>query len=119
MKQEWVKGWKVIRINCGESRVSCTSDGHEVLYEKDKITGRPENCGPLAVFKTREVAREFKRRFWYHWRGCRIKIVKCLYKKSEDTYLWYDGSYCDHNHRPTRRELPKGTDFADEVKCLE
>jgi len=106
MKQDWKKGWKIIM---SYSRRSCTNDGHEVTYETNEITKRPNGCGPLAVFEIKKMARTFLKKF--RWNTHDRKIVKCLYKKSEDNHLWCKGYF--------RYGVPNGTRFADEVKCLE
>ena len=105
MKKEWKKGWKVIRKY---SRKSCSNISSRVVYHKNKITKRPEKCGPLAVFKTREKARVFIKNPSIQ---VRCKIVKCLYTKSIDRCLWNAHSKICH--------LPTGNVLADEVKCLE
>ena len=57
-ENEWKKGWKVInKLN----RMSCTilMRHHPVLYKKNEITTPESGCGPLAVFRTRELAIDF------------------------------------------------------------
>ena len=89
-KKKWLKGWKVIMR---DSRMSCVAHNFSsvlaskraaVLYKRNKITKNSKNCGPLAVFKTREEARKFIKRCFRELDNTR-KIVKCLYKKSEGT----------------------------------
>lgn len=114
-KQEWVKGWKVIKKS---DRRSCTALDRvtPVQYLKNKETKRPRRGGPLAVFETRARARQFKH--WYEHtfgRGCYWKIVKCKYIKSKDNSLW---EYCMCIDRKVRN-VPEGTAFADAVTCLE
>lgn len=116
MKNEWKKGWKVIQTkkNKIRTRISCTNIAFPVKYLKNKITRRPERCGPLAVFKTRKLAREFsKKGFWTN-----RKIVKCLYVSSEDTQLWRPSWHAPSKYLRSC-DLPEGTILADKVKCLE
>lgn len=111
MKQEWLKGWKVIMR---KTRESCTYDHRIVTYKKYGITGRPKHCGPLAVFKTRQAARKFLQTTWGHSKHSYNlrRIVKCLYKKAKATYLWT-------NYLSYDCYVPDGTDFAEKVNCLE
>ena len=118
MKQEWKKGWKVIRK---KDRMSCTADRRKnpVTYLKNEDAKRPEDEGPLAVFKTRDAARYFKRMNTAALFCCGKdwKIVKCTYIKSTALGLWewvYGSCYERSKHM-----LPNHTDFADSVTCLE
>ena len=105
---KWKKGWKVIMA---ATRVSCSNGMYRsVEYKKNKIVGRPKDCGPLAVFNTREAARNFAKRHLGYPRS--RKIVKCLYKKSKHSRLWVGALFSLFN-------LPEGTVLADKVKCLE
>lgn len=115
-EQKWIKGWKVITPH----RASCSWRTLSVMpkcyYHKNEITKRPEKCGPLTVFRTRQSARNFKKRLETNILSLRrhnFKIVKCLYQRSKDTHLWSDGWY-QNSH-----DLPTGTDFADSIICLE
>ena len=117
-KDAWIKGWKVIR----NDRMSCTADIRTlpILYLKNKETSRHNNqqvFGPLAVFKTRKYAREFKDEYGgrfctQHWKSTYWKVVRCEFKKSKAMALWENPC-----HRQCR--LPKGTVLAEKVKCLE
>ena len=110
---KWKKGWKVIRIDHQQNRVSCVTNGSVVKYLKNKITNRPVTCGPLAVFKTRQAARDFVAK-WFWSR----KIVKCLYTESKDVSLWCPRASWVGGTK-NRHDLPKGTLLAEKVKCLE
>lgn len=124
---KWKKGWKVIRLlrdpasiyylrvkgrirrATYSNRISVTYNerAKPVCYKKGKIVGRPRNCGPLAVFKTRKQARMFVKHI------CPGKIVKCLYIESKHKTLWENGNEAHWYN------LPPGTVFAEKVKCLE
>ena len=115
-KQEWLKGWKVIK----ENRTSAVRDLKKLcIYPVGVITKRPFGCGPLAVFTNKEDAEDF--------RACMStayqprKVVKCVYKQSKDKDLWQRHSlneFWSKNTLPYQC-LPTGTDVADKVKCLE
>lgn len=112
-KQEWLKGWKVIMK---DNRMSCTnlhSGCHGVIYKKDTVTGRPKDCGPLAVFRTRKAARRFimLRVSFSFLPNKKKKVVKCLYKRSKHRRMWNGTRISD--------ALPLGTVLAEKVKCLE
>lgn len=119
-KKEWKKGWKVIN----KDRLSCTAPyrKHPVKYLKNKETSRPtaekgRAYGPLAVFKTREDARMFKKRVLnITSENKQWKIVKCKYVESKIPFLF---EYFYHWNRRSSWDLPEGTAFADKVKCLE
>jgi hypothetical protein len=103
---EWKKGWKVIHKTTRQS-ITAMYRIYPRVYPKDVVVGRPKDCGPLAVFRTRQSARTFAKYFY-------CKIVKCLYLPSKAGALW---------ERPTDRlmltALPVGTILAEKVKCLE
>jgi hypothetical protein len=125
---KWKKGWKVIRILFGK-RYSCTAGAREraVEYIKGKVVGRPHQGGPLAVFRTREHAREFTRVLRKRWanvswpNGPQFKIVRCLYIESGYNRLWEPNPrgqrYCSRSI--LLPYLPAGTRLAEKVKCLE
>ena len=119
MKQEWKKGWKVITPH----RESCTWRDRLIqskcYYSINEITKRPKRCGPLAVFRTRQNARDFKKTLEKNiisFRNHNFKIVRCVYKGSKDNCLW---EWFWHNKNYPLHFLPEGTAFADEIKCLE
>jgi len=117
-KQEWQKGWKVIRKS---DRMSCTASYREnpVKYPKYTKVERPKMCGPLAVFETRKAARKFKKdATGQRTIGGSWKIVRCIYVKSSDKILWEH----DTDSYLPQFEFgfsPSRTDFADSVTCLE
>lgn len=118
MKNKWKKGWKVINK---ETRRSCTyTDRNKpVHYKKNKVVGRPNFCGPLAVFKTKKEARNFiytNGKFFLP-----MCVVKCLYIESKHREIWERSnrfsSIWDRFIHEER--LPEGTILAEKVKCLE
>lgn len=113
--QKWLKGWKVIR---SDGRRSCTGTLHkQVIYNKNNIVGRPEGCGPLAVFRTRNSARSFIKENFRH-SNIKRDIVECLYIRSKHRTLWIDLMRCGMQYHKTHN-FPEGTAFADVIKCLE
>ena len=121
-KQKWLKGWKVItKIK----RMSCFYRQYDrkkshVTYPKDTVVGRPRGCGPLAVFLTKKLARSFlsdlnishaKSSGGYEYEHI---IVSCLYLPSKHNRLW--SSRCSSLYKGY---APKGSEFAEKVKCLE
>ena len=122
------KGWKVIRK---EDRKSCTARSRKVAvtYIKNKEVKRPEKEGPLAVFETREAAREFMRIYTHG--GIQMKsfckIVKCLYEEASELFLWeqsinvhnFDSYALQLADRNEKHILPPRTALADSVTCLE
>lgn len=128
MVEEWIKGWKVL----SKERHSCTWRARSAYsvccYPKGEITTRRRLCGPLAVFKTRQHARDFRKAVLdspYRRRNTLLKIVKCLYKRSRpaEKTLWEkmpdvtSTKFNDTHHMTSY--LPEGTVFADAVHCLE
>lgn len=116
MAKEWKEGWKVIMKG---TRTSCAVVQHSVHYPKNEIAGRPKHGGPLAVFKTRQAARNFVYEF-YGVPNLFRRVVKCLYQESKHTRLWrwMQHAYIE-SYRQYSGNLPKGTAFAEKVKCLE
>lgn len=122
---EWKKGWKIIEV---ETRLSCTSTRRTkpLVYDVNTVTKRVDGFGPLAVFRRKLWASLFRRRatkFLGVWEPqLQLKIVKCLYKPSEDDRLWeiyiFEPADLASTHY-MKHTPPWGTKYADEVKCLE
>jgi len=87
--------------------VSAFNDGKAVEYKINEWTKRPADCGPLAVFKNKRLAKRFikPRQSDVHF------LFKCKYRPSKDTRLWA-------HHRNAIIPLPEGTIFADKVMIL-
>ena len=110
---EWLYGYKLItKDKRGSIYITFYEMGHTEC-PKNKVVHRPDNCGPLAVFKTLKSAQLFKGNYCKH-----LIIVPCKYKKSKDTEFW---QYEKHAPQGMNNfdSYPEGTDFADKVICLE
>ncbi len=112
MSETILTGYKLLRLRppySTQDRISAFCDGRGVAYPKNGKVNRPFNCGPLGVFINKRSAENCRND---HAGPFRI-IVKCRYKKSKDTKFWNS----DRISAPLT--LPRGTDFADWVECLE
>lgn len=108
------EGWKV--LHRGTYRRSCVMSDPQsgmVRYKQHTVT-RPrggggnkekEVYGPLAVFVTRRDAERFATR------GVN-PITRCVYRRSERRYL-------SNQRDGTTTAVPRGTDYAEWVLCLE
>lgn len=105
-----LQGWKVVRIDphTGDLYSLIVDLGRGgVTYIPGKPTVPKPDCGPLAVFKTYEHAREF-----VHvngpWECC---ILPCRYRRwgGPEWNLWIRAG------KGRRFDLPPGTDLASEV----
>jgi hypothetical protein len=113
-KTKWEKGWKVIKRKTRTSAVVPEGNAYVVNYFENKIVRKPNKCGPLAVFKTRRHARDFVKLGNWQER----KVVRCLYRPSKYNMLWTPNTQSGRL-KSFGMDLPRGTAFADEVKCLE
>ena len=91
---------------------SALNIGVIVRYNKKGWTHRPKDCGPLAVFKTVEDARQ-----GFVFSVNDLTIFKCEIKKSKDKTLWT--LYMQWRDTMHPYDLPEGTMLADKVKLLE
>lgn len=112
MKQKALYGWKVCDENNRSLVVSLRDGGVKYLIGK-YVSPQPKH-GPLAVFTTRKLAREFEKgistingQINRLWGG---NIYKCKYFKSGYKSLW--------NKHDKLLDLPTGTDFASKVMLL-
>ncbi len=90
-------------------------------YPVKEPVKRRKGWGPFAVFTNLKDAESFARAH-SPWQKITfyLKVVACDYEPSRDRKLWG----CDKagNRYTTERRwwaMPPGTDFADEVTCLE
>lgn len=111
------KGWKVIRGSKRESTfVSTVSWGTKVKvkYPLGKWTKRGKGNGPLAVFTNMKDAVRFSLCQDY------VKVVPCEYVPAEEHTFWFkDFKGSLKCNLGITGMLPRGTTFADAVKCLE
>ena len=115
MKIEWKHGWKVVR-KTSLDWCSATTLGNTHQYSTKYVTNHKRNCGPLAVFNSREAARKFNvdnRQLEY------LTVFKCVYTKSKMPQLWFT-SYAICRHRVTCEDgLPNGTRLANSIRLVE
>lgn len=116
LKEGWLVGWKVITWPERKSVVASKSWGGRT-YPIQKCVKRGLRQGPLAVFTNFADAERFKRcqSVTHDW-----KVVQCVYMPSKDKGLWGRFYWWGGKWIETGKELtPRGTDFADVVRCLE
>lgn len=107
-ENEEEKGYKVVSCFSDNIKKSWTTNGNVIFYKFEKWVDRPDECGPLAVFKYKKDAIDFVLRYSFEF-DVDDFIVKCDYIRSTDTILWNDRKY-------TKKDLPVGTVLADRVK---
>lgn len=106
-KKEWKLGWKICAKEFSKL-YPCNMLTSYPEYKMGKITKPKKGNGPLAVFKSRKDAREFK---------CDTlgwKIFRCKYVPSKRRNLMIRGKIATHLDC-----LPYGTVLAEEVMLLE
>jgi len=100
-------GYKAVHYNdTTDKHESATLNAHSCIYAIGHKTTRPDLCGPLAVFDRLEDATSF----FYTVMG-NLRIFKCEYTPSKESYLWKENEREFH--------LPKGTMLAEDVTLLE
>jgi len=118
-------GWKVVKATFVANEtikyLSCTCLGHffdnpfsdsRLEYGYNKITKRPKDQGPLAVFREKRQAGLFIR--GYSLPIDSFLIMKCTYKPSKSKSLfWHDVIVTKISYN-----VPMGTEFADWVKLI-
>lgn len=115
------KYYKAVSVSPTGTFHSVQSLGQVVEYKLNKISKRPDFCGPLAVFDDANKARNFVEPSRGH------KIFCCSILQSKDSALWCFDKYVIDRHTfkfsRDRRTLPTcylpaGTVLADEVTLL-
>ena len=110
-KEDLRRGWKLVKV-VGDKYCSYTGLSYESsrFYSIGHRTERPDGCGPLAVFTSKEFAERFleldKPFNRMH------EILPCVYKVSQDDWLW-------DNCGQMMGRMPQGTAFADWVEIHE
>lgn len=112
------KGIKVCRIVGDSYYESAFHDGKVINYHFGEWNERPEECGPLAVFKKIEYAINFLKN---NYRFDKM-LFECKYIKSKEKDFYFTHySYKDDKKQKISMEecrIPKGTRFADKVKLI-
>ncbi len=107
------QGWKVTCKSMEGKYYSATNEAHQICYRDKKWTDRPNNCGPMGVFKDRVRAYLFAS---IMARPRSNKVFPCDYVESSDGYFWRAEIYDGVVKKIEEHTVPFGTVFADRVK---
>jgi hypothetical protein len=108
-----VEGYKVLTPEDGRllSAITC---GTVVAYKVGEAVGRPDRCGPLAVFQEKDAALS-----WRKQQGGSHVVYRCKYAPSQERTLYYYDLIDHEIIRTSQVNLPFGTVLADSVTLLE
>lgn len=109
MKEKWENGWKVVRKGPGGRLKSAMMKKAYCNYKIGAVTERPDEGGPLAVFKDKRRARNFIELYSH----LPLYLYPCKYIRSRSHSFWWP-----KHRRMEEAECPAGTNFADGVKIL-
>lgn len=114
---EWKLGWKVCKKPFCTMGYFSFGPYDSIKYEIGKVSYPKKSNGPLAVFKTRKNAREFRN--CIDCGSTETKIFRCKYLPSERKYLKIDNYFSCGLIFTKLETLPKGTVLAEAVMLLE
>jgi hypothetical protein len=118
-KDKWILGWKVVKKQEENNSVftSSTTQGYVCFYSYTKITEKPKNCGPLAVFKSFYDAENFLKYIYiYLDKNLSIfEILPCIYIESKEDCVYSMNLKTKTTQKFLKQNLPYGTVLADKV----
>lgn len=114
-KKRWEVGYKVVSRNTDEKLwlSAFVPYEYECVYGLNTITKRPDDGGPLFVFKEKEKAIRFLNNLEENL-GIISFLFKCQFKRSNDNCGWLKVK----ENKLVSAGVPSGTFFADEVKLI-
>jgi hypothetical protein len=109
-----MRGYKILSEHCGSQVSLCHANYADsaVVYSKERATVPEPNCGPLAVFATKEDVIKFAERFG--WAGRPVWAVEYLPHEGVQGLWRGSPAYAD-------TDVPEGTRYAAAVilrSCL-